>query len=242
MALRFLVFFCFFAFSFSNVSFLWMLLSLRAFSFNAALKTDLGHQFLGLIDKHFPVNNPLHKIINRRTIRLSYSTIKNMKTIIQNHNRKVLKTPENGTEKPCNCRVKEECPTENKCCTENVVYQATVTNNNGQKAEYVGMTTTTFKNRFANHKKSFRHEEYQHETTLSSYVWDNQLNPSPDVKWKLLKKCQKYAPGNKSCQICTEEKFFILKGISKVNNINKKTDIGNKCIHVRNATFKFRRK
>ena len=142
----------------------------------------------------------------------------------------------------CNCRNPDECPVENRCCLENVIYQAEVTNKNNQKADYIGMTTTSFKKRFSNHKKSFRHEDYQHETTLSTYIWNNELNPQPNIKWTILKKCHPYSPGSRSCTVCNEEKYFILKKYSKVSNLNKKTDIGNNCNHLRHQTFKFRKK
>ena len=34
---------------------------------SSALKTNLGKQFLNIVDKNFPISNPLHKIINRKT-------------------------------------------------------------------------------------------------------------------------------------------------------------------------------
>ena len=205
----------------------------------AALKTNIGEQFLRLLDKHFPVNNPLHKLFNRKTVKLNYSCAQNFKTIIQNHNRKVMASSK-STEEPqklCNCRKPKECPLQGKCLEDNIIYKAVV--NTPQKAEYVGCTTTSFKLRYGNHKKSFTHEEHQHNTTLSSYVWEKNLNPTPDIQWSILKKCGKYQPGQRACQICTEEKFFIIKGLQKVRNINKKTDIGTKCNHRRKATLKF---
>ena len=106
-------------------------------------------------------------------------------------------------------------------------------------AEYIGNTTSSFKARWANHTKSFRHEEYQHETTLSSYVWDNNLNPNPPIKWSLVKKSRKYQSGDKVCQICNDEKYSILKGLHNVNNINKRSDIGTKCHHRRKSTLAY---
>ena len=148
-----------------------------------------------------------------------------------------MKNSEESSTKKCNCRNKKECPLSGECCEESIIYRATV--NDAKKAEYVGSTTTSFKKRFANHKKSFRHEEYQHETTLSSYIWENNLNPTPNISWEIVKKCKKYTPGQKNCQICSEEKFQIIKGLQKVKNINKKTDIGTKCGHRRKATLAF---
>ena len=51
------------------------------------VETNVGKCFLSLIDKHFPKSNPLHKIFNRNTIKLSYSCMGNIKTIISNHNK-----------------------------------------------------------------------------------------------------------------------------------------------------------
>ena len=204
--------------------------------YNVALKTNIGKEFLKLIDKHFPVNHPLHPIFNRRTIKVSYSTSESLAQIIQNHNRKVLSKQKESNDKMCNCRDKKECPTDNKCCTESVIYRAEVTE---KKAEYIGMTTTSFKLRYSNHKKSFKHEQYKNETTLSSFIWDKKLNPNPKIKWQIIKKCEKYQPGQKACRICTSEKYFIIKGLLNAHNINKKTDIASQCVHRRDATLKF---
>ena len=102
-----------------------------------------------------------------------------------------------------------------------------------------GSTTTSFKKRYSNHKKSFNHERYRNDTTLSTYIWSNKLQEDPKIKWKIIKKCEKYKPGGKFCQICIEEKFNIIKGLKKTSNINKKSDIGSKCMHRRNATFAY---
>ena len=55
---------------------------------------------------------------------------------------------------------------------DNIVYQATVTNTESQHKEYyIGLTSDPFKTRLANHTKSFKHERYSNESTLSSYIW-----------------------------------------------------------------------
>ena len=46
----------------------------------------IGQQFLKLIDKHFPVTSRLHKIFNRSTVKVSYSCMPNMGSIIRHHN------------------------------------------------------------------------------------------------------------------------------------------------------------
>ena len=44
-------------------------------SYSKNVETNVGKCFLSLIDKHFPKSNPLHKIFNRNTLKLSYSCI-----------------------------------------------------------------------------------------------------------------------------------------------------------------------
>ncbi|KAK3740549.1 hypothetical protein QZH41_004318 [Actinostola sp. cb2023] len=54
------------------------------------VKTNLGKKFLNAVDKCFPKDHPLHKIFNRHTLKLSYSCMPNMKTIIASHNKRTL--------------------------------------------------------------------------------------------------------------------------------------------------------
>ena len=54
------------------------------------VKTNIGQQFLQLIDKHFPTSNKLHKIFNRHNVRVSYGCLDNMQSFINKHNKKIL--------------------------------------------------------------------------------------------------------------------------------------------------------
>ena len=92
-------------------------------------------------------NHPLHKIFNRRrTLKLSYSCMPNMKSVISSHNKYVLSNFNSPTQQPdtCNCRKKPDCPLEGKCLQSNVIYQATVTATTTET--YVGRATN-FKER-----------------------------------------------------------------------------------------------
>ena len=53
--------------------------------YNSNVKTNIGHKFLQAIDDCFPKNNPLHKIFNRNTLKLSYSCMPNIRNIISDH-------------------------------------------------------------------------------------------------------------------------------------------------------------
>ena len=105
--------------------------------FNKAVTTNIGKEFLKLIDKHFHPSHTFHQIFNRNTIKISYSCTQNMKTIINRHNKNIIIENEDNTLK-CNCTRKTECPLNNECLAKNIVYEATITNNNN--------TTTTNNN------------------------------------------------------------------------------------------------
>ena len=76
--------------------------------FSLDVKTRVGDKFFRLISKHFPKENPLSKIFNRNTIKMSYRTTPNMKKVISSHNRKVLTSTEEKL--PCNCQKNKVCP------------------------------------------------------------------------------------------------------------------------------------
>ena len=58
---------------------------------NANIKTNLGRKFLNIIYRCFPIGQPLHKILfNKHTLKLSYSCMPNMKSIISSHNKALL--------------------------------------------------------------------------------------------------------------------------------------------------------
>ncbi|GFN85131.1 inositol hexakisphosphate and diphosphoinositol-pentakisphosphate kinase 2 [Plakobranchus ocellatus] len=73
--------------------------------------TNIGKKFLTLINTRFPKTNILHKVINRNTIKISYSCMPNVKSIITAHNKSVLaqkKTPEQKA--PHNATAETEKP------------------------------------------------------------------------------------------------------------------------------------
>ena len=57
----------------------------------ASVITDVGRKFLNLVDSCFPPSNPLSKIFNRKTVKVSYSTMPNLGRIIASHNAKMQK-------------------------------------------------------------------------------------------------------------------------------------------------------
>ena len=221
--------------------------------FSMNVKTNIGAKFLALIKKCFPKDGPLGKAFNRSNLKLSYSTMPNMKQIIAAHNRKVLaevKPPipvEDPPEaKTCNCsrRKLEEmggCPLKGKCLITNVVYQAVVveTKVDGQEEveKYVGCTTD-FKTRWRHHDKSFNNPDYKHETVLSTHIWECKSRGSTwKVKWKILDRGQPFNPVTNVCKLCVREQFYILRK-PNLATLNHRQEIGTFCPHIRSSLLR----
>ncbi len=219
------------------------------------VSTNIGHKFLTLVDKHFPVNNPLRKIFNRNTIKLSYSCMNSTKQIINNHNKHITnsKQPSNSNNtaptttnnnnnnntainsnnnKTCNCRRKDTCPLNGNCLQKSVIYQATVTRQDNNTTEtYVGLTENEFKTRYRNHTSSFRHTKHRHSTELSKYIWTlKDGNIEHNISWKILSTSRAYNRSSKRCNLCIKEKFFIICR-PHLATLNKRNELVSACRH-----------
>ena len=200
--------------------------------YSLSVKTNVGGRFLKLIDKHFPKCNPLSKVINRQTVKVSYRTTPNMKNVISTHNSKVINSVKEN-ERPCSCPKNKTCPLQGKCLLRNIVYQATITptQNQTQPETYVGLTSTTFKERLGNHKKSFNHRRYQQETSLSMRIWElRDEGIEVDLKWKILERARPFSPISGLCNLCTTEKYYLIFE-PELGSINKREEINNYCKH-----------
>ena len=200
---------------------------------NANVKTNLGRKFLNIIDRCFPNGHPLHKIFNKHTLKLSYSCMPNMKSIISSHNKALLsdyhRSQTQTDEKECNCRKKDQCPLDEKCLTQNVIYQATVSTQSSSET-YVGLATN-FKERYRNHRASFRHQSKRNETELSKHIWALKDNNKPfDIKWRIIKQCRPYSNVNNKCNLCLYEKFIIICR-KNLCSLNKRNELASSCPH-----------
>ena len=86
--------------------------------FSNNVSTNIGRKFLNQLDKHFPPNHKLHPICNRNCVKVSYSCMPNMATVIKLHNSNVAnprKTDETKLAENCNCRNKSNCPLNRNC-------------------------------------------------------------------------------------------------------------------------------
>ena len=85
--------------------------------FSKNVSTKIGKSFLSLLDLHFPSNHIYSSIFNRNKIKVSYSCMQNMKSVINYHNMNVLNNTA-GIEEGCNCRNRNNCPLDGKCLTQ----------------------------------------------------------------------------------------------------------------------------
>ena len=189
------------------------------------VKTNKWKIFLNLIKKHFPAHHKFHKLFNKNTVKISYSCTRNIKTIINSHNAKILFPRKSTEQRTCNCLNKVNWPLEQKCLTTNIVNEAKVTssNQNYQEKVYFGSCETTFKKRFSNHKKSFNLNEYKNQKELSNEIWRiKNSGYHPKVKWEIVKKCVSYNPQTKRCLLCLNGKLEIAAH-KEQNLLNKRT-------------------
>ena len=204
---------------------------------NSALVTNIGKLFLKAVKDHFPPGHPLRPVLNRNTLKISYSTTPNMKAVFDAHNKKLLQQhAQQQSTKTCNCKRKPECPLKGECLQKDVIYQATVTNGDEQR-KYVG-STVLFKNRYYAHSRSFVKEERRHDTTLSEFVWNRGLGEQPNIQWEILSSAPAYRKGQRNCQLCLEEKYFILLAHNDRTSLNRRTEMLAKCRHKTNFTLK----
>ena len=192
--------------------------------FSNNVQTNIGKTFLRLVSKHFLKHHEYHSLYNKNNVKVSYSCMENMGSIINKHNKKVLSNNNNhdNNESLCNCRSKEECPLNNNCLSSSIIYNAqiTTTDNKTTPKNYIGLTEGTFKQRFNQHKVTFRHRKYTNSTELSKYIWqlkDNSVNFN--IKWSIIARARPYNNTTKRCDLCLTEKLMIIK--SNSNNLLK---------------------
>ena len=134
--------------------------------FSKSVKMNVGSMFLRLVDQSFPKGSYLHKYFNRSTIKVSYSTVKNVRAIINSHNKRLLNPPAE-TNISCNCRRKNECPLDGQCQIREIVYSAEVTTADQSKV-YYGLTSRDFKSRYYEHKQAIKNKNSPRATELSN--------------------------------------------------------------------------
>ena len=197
------------------------------------VRTNVARKFLNIVSKNFPKKHRLNKLFNRNNLKVSYSCLPNVASIISGHNKKILNNKiTKSTTKSCNCQKKNSCPLNGNCLDNQIVYKCHVQQNvNEEGSHYIGLTGNTFKKRWSGHKNSFKHEENENKTELSKHVWELQRKDvTPNLSWEVIDHARSYVNGSKKCNLCLTEKYHIIK--SKLKLLNKRSELVSKCRHV----------
>ena len=200
--------------------------------FSEHVKTNIGRNFLNLLEKHFPSRHRLHKICNKNTVKTSYSCMPNMAAILSRHNKTILASKNTNEHLPCNCRRKAECPLNGDCRRKAIVYKASLsTDSNDPPKSYYGCCETEFKARFYNHRQTFKNKQKRYTTELSKAFWEAMDNGrEPHVEWSISARSSTYQPGAARCNLCLDEKLAILLA-DPPSTLNKRTELTGKCRH-----------
>ena len=111
----------------------------------------------------------LHSYFKHNLIKLSYRCTPNIGKVILSRNAKLLADPPSPDEKTCSCPRNKECPLGKKCLSKNIIYKATIKQDNQKTETYTGLTCNTFKSRLSNHKSSFKNPD-GNQTALSNHI------------------------------------------------------------------------
>ena len=205
--------------------------------FCKSVETKVGQAFFELLQKHFPNSHRYHKIFNKNTIKVSYSCMDNMESIIKQHNMKILQTEPLDIPR-CDCRNPENCPLDGLCNSTNVNYLATVEHKDRRGRDtsriYIGVTEPAFKKRFTVHVHTFNNRGTPNDTCLSKYIWKLKDEGIRDysVKWAILKRASGYSRSSKKCGLCLSEKLLICEYPNKEQLLNDRSELVSKCRHL----------
>ena len=108
-----------------------------------------------------------------------------------------------------------------------ILYQATIkcSDSKYKQKRYKGICETTFKKRYANHKKSFNLINSKNDTSLSVEYWTlKQKQQAPRLTWEIKGQYKAYSPTLKKCNICLNEKLANIDYPDK-NLLNKRSEV-----------------
>ena len=220
------------------------------------VKTNIGSQFLKLVDKHFKDDDFLGYHFNRQKIKISYSTMPNIKRIITSHNRRLINPKEELELIDCDKkgRCKDECFEERKKCQSRCsIYQASLQYETPHASipalkipkskVYTGLTSNKLKERFNHHHWTFTNERNNpfkppadrnnslQNTSLSTHIWKlKERKIEYKLEWNIIKQAPVYSKEAGGCSLCLEEKTQIMFA-DKRTSLNKRTEIMQKCRH-----------
>ena len=122
------------------------------------------------------------------------------------------------------------CPMDGNCLASNIIYQATVNTENA-KHTYIGLTSTKFKARLANHLAAFKKAELANSCKLAQLIWQlKETNTEYNITWKLISRANIFSPTTGVCNLCTKEKYYILYR-PDMASVNTRSELISSCRH-----------
>ena len=157
------------------------------------MSTNVGKRFLQPLRHLFARFKKLHKIFNENTVKVSYCCTQNVASTIKSHNTKLINTFIKNI-LSCNCRKKHEYHFDSKYRTENIVYNYVASVDGYPSKFYLGTAEGDFKQRFYNHRMSFKNEGCSREARLSKYVSEikKKFKKMLLLKWSIIKSVLAY--------------------------------------------------
>ena len=164
----------------------------------------------------------------------------NMKSVNQNHNAYSLsKHTTSVAARSCSCRQKSECPLNNECLSECLVYKAAVWQAPSQINKcYHGTCEKTFNERYNQHTTTFRNKSKQKSTGLSKHIWELKGNSiQHQISWDIASRTRPYSGCTGKRDLCLTEKLMIAKADSS-SLLNTRDDFITKCRDMNKFTLK----
>ena len=202
--------------------------------YSKSVKTNVGAKFLAIISKNFPAKHPLHKILNRNTVKIGYRCMPNIKACIDKHNMQVLRQDDQvQTGNGCNCLVsrKADCPIPGKCATESVIYRASVRRYDTCTVDcYTGLTGDKFKTRYTQHQSDIRTGKNT-KSKLAFHVCNlKSKNIQHDISWEIVTRAPQFNHSTRVCRLCLMEAYHIIFTPGGAN-LNKRDELFGFCKH-----------
>ena len=200
--------------------------------FSKSVSTNVGKYFLNLVDKHFPANHKFRKLFNRNNLKISYSCMRNIKSVVNVHNKSVMKEQSQTNTRTCSCPRNTTCPLNGECLSTNTLYAGTITSNipNYGEKEYAGLSAPPWKQRLGNHTLSFNDRQYA-KCEIAKEVWRIKDEGGVfKIVWRIIGHAPAYTPVSKKCSLCLSEKLYIAENINN-NLINHRDELISKCRH-----------
>ena len=104
-----------------------------------------------------------------------------------------------------------QCTLSEKCLTNNVLYQTSITTNkeNPKTKISYGVSETPFKLIYGNHKKTFNNIKYQTDTDLSNEYWNIiSANKTSNKSCEFFGTHKSYNQRSKRCLLCLDDNCF----------------------------------